>query len=49
MVSLPELANDQICRLEILYGDSAWKTGGHHATLPSRDLHKFRLKLGKKT
>jgi hypothetical protein len=34
-VSLPELNNGKRHWFEILYGDSAWKTGGHHVTLPS--------------
>jgi hypothetical protein len=37
MVLLPELINGLGWRLEILYGDCTWKTGGQHAILPSRD------------
>jgi hypothetical protein len=41
MVSLPELINGLRWRLEILYGDSAWRTGGRHARLPSRELSQI--------
>jgi hypothetical protein len=37
MESLPELDNRWRSRLKILYGDSAWKIGGHHASLPTRE------------
>jgi hypothetical protein len=43
MVSLPELDNRLIHWLEIWYGDSAWKTGGPHALLPTRERPQITL------
>ncbi len=34
---LPELENRKRQWLEILYGDSAWKTGGPRGLLPNRE------------
>jgi hypothetical protein len=41
MVSLPELKNYKRYWFEIWYGDSAWKTGGPHAWLPTRECPKL--------